>query len=79
MEQYIAFMDLRVARPVKDTSTSRMLERFVTVLQLLHDNMPTKVLNGGNKNDLFGIRIDVKKGCIIAPTLLYDYSLTSGP
>eukprot|EP00061_Rhincodon_typus_P005196 g24434.t1 len=46
--------------------------KFITILCLLHDDMEVMMRNGAT-TDPFPIRISVKQGCIIAPTLFLIY------
>ena len=54
------------------------LEKFARVLHLLHDDMSASVLGGGgNESDPFTVGAGVKKGCVIARTLLNSHILHS--
>ena len=46
-----------------------VLEKFLTILRRLHDNMTATVLASGERSDFFGIEVGVKQGCVIAPVI----------
>ncbi|CAM4560398.1 unnamed protein product [Lepidochelys olivacea] len=46
-------------------------DKYVNVLQLLHDNMKATVLSStGSQSEPFKVQTGVKQGCVIAPTML---------
>lgn len=47
--------------------------KFITILQQLHDNMVGRVLTDGGTTEPFPISTGVKQGCVLAPTLFGLY------
>lgn len=43
--------------------------KFINVVRLFHDDMEAAVINGNSTSDKFPVRVGVKQGCVIAPTL----------
>ena len=75
-ELYMAFIDLAKAfDTVNRELLWTVLERFgtppkfLTILEKLHDNISASILAGGERSDLFNIKIGVKQGCVIAPVI----------
>ena len=77
---YIAFIDLikafeSINRGALWKVPSRLScpANFITILRLLHDKMTATVLINGIEIEPFTIRIEMKQGCDIAPTLFTIY------
>ena len=73
---YMAFFDLSKAfDSISRTALWKILlkfgcpQKFVSILQLLHDEMQAVILNNDDMTEPVHIRTGVKQGCVIAPTL----------
>ncbi len=43
--------------------------KFITIIQQLHDGMMVTVLDDGDESEAFLVTNGVKQGCVLAPTL----------
>jgi len=73
---FMAFIDLKKAFDTVHRQTLwkvlgkiGCINKLITIIRILHDNMKASVLVDGDHSKEFPVNTGIKQGCVIAPTL----------